>query len=397
MMSFRLMGRERLETEPQLGWKMICLEKWLGATCRDVLDESDALLDPRFQLVYSVGSQTMMDGQPDRWILTQRVLVLFAEQAQRLQAEGVESIEVDFRGRCYPFVTLLEDDAGPTLLDKLVEQISCGNLLGVSLSHCTPTVRDAVKEFIRNRSASEHVFIIIGEEFGHTQNWKKLLLLRGLIANNILLFAFQQKRWLVNYGLDVSRCLMSVPYRAKGIPSISAEFGHPDVAIVLTCLSYYYSGLSSTQLRQTFENLSRESDAGSEYQLWIRDCPEMPVRSLHGVNLDDNQLWEQSIYPCLRFSKAATDYFMNSVVFPHEGKEFPAKLSTSAWDLPSDALPTTGFSGTNDNKFLLPLSIQQNDLPQLHRTNAMVASALLQTENRAYVEAKDNNGHPFKF
>ena len=35
--------------------------------------------------------------------------------------------------------------------------------------------------------------------------------------------------------------LMAVPFRAKDVAADRTEFGHPDVALVLTQLSYYYS------------------------------------------------------------------------------------------------------------------------------------------------------------
>lgn len=41
---------------------------------------------------------------------------------------------------------------------------------------------------------------------------------------------------------------MVVPYRAKDVPALRAEFGHPDIAIGLTCLNYYYSGLKDKHL-----------------------------------------------------------------------------------------------------------------------------------------------------
>ncbi|KAH7063255.1 hypothetical protein B0J12DRAFT_758465 [Macrophomina phaseolina] len=332
MMSFRLMGRERLQTQPSLGWSMICLEKWLGAHCRDVLDESDEILDPRFQL-------QMMDGQPDRWIMTQRLLALFAEQARRLHSQG---------SRSYPMITFLDHTIGHTLLELVVKEIGRGNLIGAAL------------DFIWERSIRAH-------EFSGTD--------LGLIAHNVLQFAFQQKRWLVNYGLDLSRCMIAVP----------AEFGHPDVAIILTCMSYYYTA---------FDLLFKESDPPSEYARGAADCLNLPIRSLYGINLDDERSWEEDVFPHLRFSKSAADFFMAMVVFPHEGKEFPAKMSSSAWDIPSQARlgGTTGFSGTNDNKFLLPTSIQQHDLPVLHHTNAMVVNLLLRDENRGYIDAKSAAG-----
>lgn len=43
--------------------------------------------------------------------------------------------------------------------------------------------------------------------------------------------------------------------------------------------------------------------------------------------------------------------------------------------------PTTGFSGTNDSKYMLPTPIKQCDLPEQLSTNAEVLSCLLQLEN----------------
>lgn len=53
---------------------------------------------------------------------------------------------------------------------------------------------------------------------------------------------------------------------------------------------------------------------------------------------------------------------------------------------------TVGFSGTNDNKTLLPLNVVQNDLPGLSHANAEVLTYLLQPRNRRYVPAIDLRG-----
>lgn len=53
---------------------------------------------------------------------------------------------------------------------------------------------------------------------------------------------------------------------------------------------------------------------------------------------------------------------------------------------------TVGFSGTNDNKTLLPLNVLQNDLPGLSHTNAEVLTYLLQPRNRGYIAACDVRG-----
>lgn len=51
---------------------------------------------------------------------------------------------------------------------------------------------------------------------------------------------------------------------------------------------------------------------------------------------------------------------------------------------------TTGFSGTNDSKRLLPLKICQQDLKPLARTNAEVLMYLLEVRNKAMVLLRDN-------
>jgi hypothetical protein len=82
---------------------------------------------------------------------------------------------------------------------------------------------------------------------------------------------------------------------------------------------------------------------------------------------------------------AVIDFFLASVVFPKEAREFPYKLATSGWDLAEQKHHvTTGFSGTNDNRYLLPTSMSQLDDPRQQSTNARVLSYVLQPENDFY-------------
>ncbi|CAF1658455.1 unnamed protein product, partial [Adineta ricciae] len=64
-------------------------------------------------------------------------------------------------------------------------------------------------------------------------------------------------------------------------------------------------------------------------------------------------------------------------------KQFPHKLVASAWDLSSSSREKiiTGFSGTNDTQLLLPVHIQQCDLPELLKTDAIVLNNLLCPKN----------------
>ena len=130
------------------------------------------------------------------------------------------------------------------------------------------------------------------------------------------------------------------------------------------------------------------------YESWLERCGlvEDRFKTLQGVNLKD-QTQRQDIFKLLGRNKRVADFYLSTFVFPMEAKEFPFKLSVSGWDIAEErTYPTTGFSGTNDNRYLLPLSITQRDLPELLSTNAVVLENLLRPENNHYHCAeKDGN------
>ncbi|KAK0703137.1 hypothetical protein B0T26DRAFT_624987, partial [Lasiosphaeria miniovina] len=77
-----------------------------------------------------------------------------------------------------------------------------------------------------------------------------LLLLRGIIAGGVLKFCLG-KRWRVNFGLFYNRnplTGLAEPYYAKDSPAPRAEYAHPDVVIVLSCISYCCEGVSNSAL-----------------------------------------------------------------------------------------------------------------------------------------------------
>jgi Protein of unknown function (DUF3645) len=53
------------------------------------------------------------------------------------------------------------------------------------------------------------------------------------------------------------------------VPAERAEFGHPDVAIAFTALSYNYSGLTHAQLSEAFEKLLLLPGAARLYEQWV--------------------------------------------------------------------------------------------------------------------------------
>ena len=79
--------------------------------------------------------------------------------------------------------------------------------------------------------------------------------------------------------------------------------------------------------------------------------------------MKNSQQTIECLFPVLRHNMSVINYF----VFPNEAKVYPNKLVASAWDLSATfgrEQILTGFSGTNDTQLLLPVHIQQCDLPK---------------------------------
>ncbi|KAI9803787.1 MAG: hypothetical protein M1825_001667 [Sarcosagium campestre] len=388
LLSFELMGIERLLSgDPEVGGLLVETRFWLDGCSRDILDESDEILSARFELIYTMGEQRPIELSPARWTLIQQVLGIVYRVAQEVHREDPKGLELRGDGSgALPRLRILESNAAVKLLHLVATKVSEGGLMGLPVGKFPQQARQLLDRFLTDPEMLEADAEPLSAHAIEVDTMQKgLLLVRGLIAAGTLRFALQQKRWRVEYGLDAPRTMLAVPYRAKDSPSSRAEYSHPDATIVLTCLSYYYGGLSDDQLYVAFERLLACDYSIEEYGRWVEDAPNLPAvhRQLTGINLSDATQCSEAVFPALRFAKAAIDFFTSQVVFPKEMVEFSHKLSCSGWDLArKKGHPTTGFSGTNDSRYILPLSISQNDLPDQLHTNATVLSYLLRAENR---------------
>ncbi|KAF2836054.1 hypothetical protein M501DRAFT_1026273 [Patellaria atrata CBS 101060] len=396
MLSFRLSGREKLQTRPALGGQLIRIDEWLRRNTRDVMDESDEILDPRYQLVYTVGTQQPIDGHAERWTICQDILTQVIFVVRSLVKKKPGSLEVDERPGCFPTLSFLDASIGDRILQGLLQCIAQGRLECFSFNFDSSS-KKAILRFIQGQDLSEGDANLINQLVGSDPRQRVVFYtLRGLIGHRVLLFALQKKRWLVEYGLDLKRCLMAVPYRAKSVPSIASEFAHPDCALLLTCLSYYYHGLTNSQIFQCFEQLQKERTGSDVYASWAKSAQGLPARfmNLRSINLGDNITCCRDVFPHLKYNKKVCDYFMDKIVFPKEAKTFHKKLGASSWDIPapSNGHITTGFSGTNDTRDLLPLSIKQEDIDDNLHTNALVMNYIIREENRTYMLAADEQG-----
>ena len=319
------------------------LQKWLRYRARDILDESDEILHPRRQLIYTIGHQQHIEGYPDRWTIIQKVLRLVKLHASSLSQDLPDSVEYASRrpGSFPHFRILRTSDAGRRLILLLVGDVMAGRLPGFKFQLTSQTQRDAIRSFILAESIGTDKAREVEEYAKCSQQsnlWSGLLLLRGLIASNILLYVLTERRWRVDYGLDwYPDGHLAVPYRAKDVPAPGTQFGHPDITTLFTCLSYYYTGLSEAQLRLALQILLNQDNPAAEYSLWVEDYGSalLPtsLRNLRELDLEPSEQWDNHLFPTFAYNQAAIDFYLSHVVFPRKAKEYPWKLASSGWDL----------------------------------------------------------------
>ena len=417
ILSFKLSGNQMLaEKCLSEATNMIQIQAWMANVCRDVLDECDFTLATRTQLIYPSGTRSVVDGQSDRWKSIQLLLELVEMHIWVLQRKYPKSIKIKKRSETeYSMVSFLRSDVEDALISLLVADV-CRFRVPILTKEKTKNVSlETLRKFIMDEDIPTELTLTLCEGLeGEPQAKKVVFLLRGLFAHRLLILCLK-KRWNVQYGIHPKRDPVAVPFEAKGIPSEQNEWGQPDVSIIFTCLSFYYSGLKPSQLLQGLKHVLRADDPATEYDRWTHNCDSLPptLRHWNIINLEDEGQIAQ-IYHHLRYNLTVINHFLNLFVFPSFAKQFSTKLQASGWDIPlfsksnnrnhgnmqmmSDFTAiklTTGFSGTNDNKRILPLNIRQNDLPGLSHTNAEVLTYLLQPRNRTYTIMAYRDGQPY--
>lgn len=404
LLSFQLMELElELDGQTELAEEFKKMRLLYESHSRDVVDESDENFNVKFELIYTLGQQRSIEHSPDRWVIVQQVLSLIHQFAAEVKEEFPQSIDLDERHhQRFPVIRILRRDAEKAIFNRIAHSICETGIAGFPIAYQPPNIRNAVRRYITQWELSlQEVQAVERSRFWNGKIINHALLLRGLLAGGVLAFALGQKRWRVNYGLDLNRekkTKLAIPYKAKDNPTPRSEFSHPDIVIVLTCLSYYYGGLGDQALFDSLEILARSDNADSEYQSWVKSCPTLPdaFKHLQGINTKDRTQCVSTVFPYLRYSKAAIDYYLHHMVFPQEVKEFPYKLSASGWDLGKKKKHiTTGFSGTNDSRYILPLDIRQLDLPEQKHTNALVLENLLCPENSITLMTDEMAGATF--
>lgn len=381
----------------EYGVKVAALEE----SFTDVLDESDAILDHNFQLVYAIGIQTRLPDGRRRW----KIIMLFlktltkgdnSEEISHLTSDSRLVHQESRRLGSFPkfrFLSSLkshETKLGPALCRRLIieaphdfrwmKQVSEEKTTLLVRIMSDPHYKHSIKDV-----QSDPLF----DEFK-----SDILAARGCIAYG-LLFHGLYLRYRVDYGLHTDPDKkMAVPYAASDTAKTRAEYSHPDMAILYTCLSYYHEGLHIVQFKEAVVRLQSLGPIHQEmlYGEWVEsvryDAFPSDLASFDAIGkVDvDNRLQLEVMHKELHRSMDVISFWMDHFVFPDSTHQFPARRVTSAWNL-VDTGRAIGFSGTDDNRFLLPLQVKQISAidSRVRATNGAMIDCILRCTQGIYV------------
>lgn len=231
------MGLEKLfgvgsDTSQKVAEALLQAQEWLDDHSRDILDESDEILHARYQLVYTIGQQFPIDGQPYRWTTTQQILRLVQMAAVDMHAKDKSGIELGENNHKYSdlsftTVRVLHPSAGIELIQYVVQKVMDGHLSNCPFTQFPPVVKNAARQFISERIVESSTVATIAsfcdnrsedsedpdQKVNTSMLWSILLHLRGLIAFNIIQYSLAERRYRVDFGLDNRRTMLAVPYR----------------------------------------------------------------------------------------------------------------------------------------------------------------------------------------
>lgn len=192
--------------------------------------------------ILSIGSQ--------RWAVTQAVFKRIPYHMKNLyERHGMKKIEFDerylangawhHRPDTFPRCRILDETVFDELKAALIVDFLNGEL-DVPFINIVEQSKDWLYSVISEKAVDKNAFQMIYTYQPSERN--VILILSGLLRFEVLKLALM-RRWRVNFGVDPKgQRKMAIPFRAKDISAEFTEFGHPDVAICFTQISYYYSG-----------------------------------------------------------------------------------------------------------------------------------------------------------
>ncbi|KAJ8606838.1 hypothetical protein CTAYLR_009177 [Chrysophaeum taylorii] len=381
----------------------------------DILDESDEILSHKYHLVYAMKAQQRLPAGDARWTIVEELLMKVLLLAPEAEAMGIiaERIVSKHPGG-FDQIRLLSDTGGgggggggggkKWLCDRLARDMF------------EPPLPYSIRNFEKVRHNDDDLdaimsFVTDVENFDVaklrtvTQNLSQqqfeslldqLLTLRGMLAYGLLESSLV-KRCRVDYGIDRRRRRVAVPFRACDTPSDRAEYAHPDVQICRTVLAYYATGLKPDDVKEAFRKLLTLAPTAQrdEYNKGWFKLSYVGMTQEESGKLDDvskidldNASQFDVLVKIYRYNMRAINFWLNNCVFPVETKQFPYQIMANAWDLsdnPSNRV--IGFSGTSDNKLLLPCHVKQGvpNVESLRATDGKMVSLIFHNDSLSTV------------
>ena len=193
------------------------LQDWVAKLSRDVLDESDEILHVKYQLIYATGEKIPVYDHPNRWTTIQQVLSQLQAHAMNLYARFPTMFAVDTRLGGFPNIRILDSAINQRISSVIINDALEGKLSNLPLDTLPPPIQSAARRFMSQREVSDVDHNLIHSHCAGTTLFNGILLLRGLLMDSegILGYVLKERRWRVDYGLDPTRTLLAVPYRAK--------------------------------------------------------------------------------------------------------------------------------------------------------------------------------------
>ncbi|KAE9317256.1 hypothetical protein PF008_g18790 [Phytophthora fragariae] len=369
----------------------------------DVLDECDALLHHKYHLVYAVGTPIPLCSRVERWMAAEALLRVLVDKSPKsrvrkvLQAPHVSCSSPDYLSRfgAYEGTRLntvvestepLRDELKRALVLDLIDNAPFEFMWLKTFGDAG--ARDSLVQAITDSTSSLEG--ALGDRMQKLAPYiTQLLALRGLVAFGVFEHCLE-KRYRVNFGLPSPGTRpkkIAIPFRAADVPSERSEFSHPDVCIVLTLLGYYHGGLTDDEVRSAFRMLLRLdiSEQEQQYNRWYSGVQSRlnaeerkALCDVRHVSLADARQFE-TLCRVYKFCMEMINFYFNTCVFPKDTQQYPQRLSRTAWNLAAGD-NNIGFSGTNDNHRLLPLSVTQRE-PNEHSllgTNGKMIDKILQ-------------------
>eukprot|EP01040_Poterioochromonas_malhamensis_P010414 gene10414-11330_t len=322
-------------------------QSFINENTLTIIDESDDVLHPRNQLIWTYGTNAPIEDSLLRYRLPQIIL-----SKLKLHELGV--------GDDY---LLYEDNIDyPQLCDDVTQE------LFVRLSRSDLLIfQRTLREVISNKSLPSSLPELCG--YGGDLLKPFFSLMRLYVGGETstggggLLFNCLSSKCRVNYGADPKRrSKLAVPYLAKDIPSDNSEFANVDKTILLSYLYYYSEGMLLEDIQSTWKRITKPV-----YDSFLID-DRLPYESVNSYVLT------RQYDHCFRRNKGLINFWLETIVFPKFLNQFPLKRCASSWNLinPDRGLKTCGFSGTNGMMSLQPNTIRQEDLSENLATNHLL-------------------------